>query len=167
MACRTGATYNSHSHHETRLYSHRCWAIPALICAIQTPGKSIISKIIMDHCIACLNSWSWRWLGCFILLCNNWFTWSCWVYKNKVTWIHLDSLVGSRCEFLSCLLAPGSARSMWKLSKTLCYGSGGKGRNCANFQYQEKQRQQSPKTQKAEKKIQEATIYRLPKIHID
>ena len=44
--------------------------------------------IPMDHCIACLNSWSWRWLGCFILLCNNWFKWSCWVL-NKVPWIHL------------------------------------------------------------------------------
>lgn len=136
-----GATYNSHSHYETKLYSHRCWAIPAMISEIQTPSKSIISKILMDHCIQCLNSWSWRWLGCFILLCNAWFTWSCWVL-SKVTWIHLDSLVGSRCEFCRVCWHQAQPGQCESCRKHFAMDQVGKEGTAQNSEYQEKQRRQ-------------------------
>lgn len=83
--------------------------------------------------------------------------------KLKVTWMFYTVVLVScwvKMWILSCLLAPGSARSMWKLSKTLCYGSGGKGRNCAKFKFwvSGKTKTTVTKNTKSREKVQETIL---------
>lgn len=136
-----GASYNSHSHYETRLYSHRCWAIPAMISEIQTPGKSIVSNIPMDHCIACLilNSWSWRWLRCFILF--------------------YSAIVGSRCEFYCVCWHQAQPGQCESCRKHFAMDQVGKEETVQILSIRKNKDNNNQKHEKQRKKIQETEIY--------